>query len=67
MRLTADGKLRTCLFGTHEVDLRAPLRTSGDILPAVSEALAGKPERHLLQLGTARGSGGLRALSQVGG
>ena len=67
MRLTADGKLRTCLFGTHEVDLRAPLRATGDILPAVREALAGKPERHLLQLGTARGSGGLRALSQVGG
>ncbi|MCK5489343.1 MAG: GTP 3',8-cyclase MoaA [Gemmatimonadetes bacterium] len=67
MRLTADGKLRTCLFGTHEVDLRAPLRATGDILPAVRMALAGKPERHLLQLGTARGSGGLRALSQVGG
>jgi cyclic pyranopterin phosphate synthase len=67
MRLTADGKLRTCLFGTHEVDLRAPLRATGDILPAVRKALAGKPERHLLQLGTARGSGGLRALSQVGG
>jgi len=67
MRLTADGKLRTCLFGTHEVDLRAPLRATGDILPAIRKALAGKPERHLLQLGTARGSGGLRALSQVGG
>ncbi|NNK48858.1 MAG: GTP 3',8-cyclase MoaA [Gemmatimonadetes bacterium] len=67
MRLTADGKLRTCLFGTHEVDLRAPLRSTGDVLPAVREALRGKPERHLLQLGTARGSGGLRALSQVGG
>lgn len=67
MRLTADGKLRTCLFGTHEVDLKAPLRSTGDVRPAVLEALAGKPERHLLQLGTARGSGGLRALSQVGG
>jgi cyclic pyranopterin phosphate synthase len=67
MRLTADGKLRTCLFGTHEVDLRTPLRGNGDILPAVREALAGKPERHLLQLGSSRGSGGLRALSQVGG
>jgi len=67
MRLTADGKLRTCLFGTHEVDLRAPLRDTGDIFPAVREALEGKPERHFLQLGTARGSGGLRALSQVGG
>ena len=67
VRLTADGKLRTCLFGTHEVDLKTPLRATGDIVPAVREALAGKPERHLLQLGTARGSGGLRALSQVGG
>ena len=67
MRLTADGKLRTCLFGAHEVDLKTPLRATGDIVPAVRAALAGKPERHLLQLGTARGSGGLRALSQVGG
>jgi cyclic pyranopterin phosphate synthase len=67
VRLTADGKLRTCLFGTHEVDLKTPLRAAGDIVSAVREALAGKPERHLLQLGTARGSGGLRALSQVGG
>jgi GTP 3',8-cyclase len=27
IRLTADGKLRTCLFSLHETDLRAPLRT----------------------------------------
>jgi cyclic pyranopterin phosphate synthase len=67
MRLTADGKLRTCLFGTHEVDLRTPLRESGDVREAIRQALRGKPERHLLQLGTSRGSGGLRALSQVGG
>jgi cyclic pyranopterin phosphate synthase len=26
LRLTADGKLRTCLFSRHETDLRAPLR-----------------------------------------
>jgi len=67
MRLTADGKLRTCLFGDHEVDLRAPLRETGAIADAVAEALAGKPKRHYLQLGTAAGSGGLAALSQVGG
>jgi cyclic pyranopterin phosphate synthase len=67
MRLTADGKLRTCLFGSHEVDLKTPLREHGDVLPAVRLALRGKQERHLLQLGTSRGSGGLRALSQVGG
>jgi GTP 3',8-cyclase len=27
IRLTADGKLRTCLFSLHETDLRAPLRS----------------------------------------
>jgi cyclic pyranopterin phosphate synthase len=26
IRLTADGKLRTCLFSMHETDLREPLR-----------------------------------------
>ena len=67
MRLTADGKLRTCLFGDHEVDLKGPLRETGRIEGAVAEALAGKPKRHYLELGTAAGSGGLAALSQVGG
>lgn len=67
MRLTADGRLRTCLFGTHEVDLKSPLRAAGDVVPAVKEALADKPERHFLRIGTASGSGGLSALSQVGG
>jgi GTP 3',8-cyclase len=27
IRLTADGRLRTCLFSLHETDLRAPLRS----------------------------------------
>ena len=67
MRLTADGRLRTCLFGTHEVDLNTPLRETGSVVAAVQEALAGKPERHFLRIGTASGSGGLSALSQVGG
>jgi GTP 3',8-cyclase len=31
LRLTADGKLRTCLFSLHETDLRGPLRAgAGD-------------------------------------
>lgn len=67
MRLTADGRLRTCLFGTHEVDLRAPLRETGSVHEAVHLALAGKPKQHLLQIGSTTGSGGLSALSQVGG
>jgi cyclic pyranopterin phosphate synthase len=30
LRLTADGKLRTCLFSLHETDLRGPLRDGAD-------------------------------------
>jgi cyclic pyranopterin phosphate synthase len=64
VRLTADGRLRTCLYGDHEVDLRGPLRRGEPLAPHVRRALAGKPREHaLLQLRT----GGLRALSQVGG
>jgi cyclic pyranopterin phosphate synthase len=30
IRLTADGRLRTCLFSMHETDLRGPLRAGAD-------------------------------------
>ncbi len=30
IRLTAEGKLRTCLFSLHETDLRGPLRAGAD-------------------------------------
>jgi len=64
VRLTADGRLRTCLFGDHEVNLRDPLRAGDDLLPLYVRALAEKPKEHnLLQMQV----GGLRALSQVGG
>ncbi len=64
VRLTADGRLRTCLFGDHEVDLRSPLRDGIPLEPIFRDALANKPREHdLLQMRV----GGLRALSQVGG
>ena len=64
VRLTADGRLRTCLFGDHEVGLRDPLRAGHPLAALFREALAGKPREHaLLQMQV----GGLRALSQVGG
>src|SRR4051812_45826316 len=64
VRLTADGRLRTCLFGDSEVDLRTPLREGLPLEPFFRAALASKPKEHqLLQMRT----GGLRALSQVGG
>lgn len=64
VRLTADGRLRTCLYGDHEVNLRDPLRRSEPLKPLFIKALAEKPlehQLHKLQVG------GLRALSQVGG
>jgi cyclic pyranopterin phosphate synthase len=64
VRLTADGRLRTCLFGDHEVDLRTPLRAGIPLEPFVRRAMAEKPEAHAL---LSRRNGGLRALSQVGG
>jgi cyclic pyranopterin phosphate synthase len=64
VRLTADGRLRTCLYGDHEVNLRDPLRAGQPLEPLFVQALAEKPKEHaLLQMKV----GGLRALSQVGG
>jgi cyclic pyranopterin phosphate synthase len=64
VRLTADGRLRTCLFGDHEVPLRDALRRGERLEPLFVKALAEKPKEHeLLQMRV----GGLRALSEVGG
>jgi len=67
LRLTADGKLRPCLFGEIETDLRDPLRADADLVPLIRETLRIKPERHDLVQGSDTGSGGLIALSQTGG
>jgi cyclic pyranopterin phosphate synthase len=67
MRLTADGQLRPCLFGSIQTDLRAPLRAGEDLVPHIRHTLRIKPERHWLVRGSDEGSGGLRALSEVGG
>ena len=64
VRLTADGRLRTCLFGDHEVLLRDALRRGEPLESLFRRALAEKPKEHaLLQMKV----GGPRALSQVGG
>jgi cyclic pyranopterin phosphate synthase len=64
VRLTADGRLRTCLYGDHEINLRDALRAGEPLDPLFRRALAEKPREHdLLQMKV----GGLRALSQVGG
>lgn len=67
MRLTADGQLRPCLFGDIQTNLRDPLRRGEPLEPLIRETLRIKPERHWLAQGASSGSGGLVALSQVGG
>ena len=48
IRLTADGKLRNCLFSDEEIDLRGPMR-DGVSDPELAEIIRGsvqkKPER----------------------
>ena len=67
MRLTADGQLRPCLFGTIQTPLRDALRRGEALEPLINETLRIKPEKHLLVQGSVEGSGGLIALSQTGG
>lgn len=68
VRLTADGRLRLCLFGDQDVDLRTPLR-GGESIEGLTEILRSamliKPERHHLQLGET--SSRMRAFSEIGG
>lgn len=63
LRLTADGKLRLCLFSDQELDVRAALRTGEehDLEAVFAAALAQKPESHEARTGT------LREMVQVGG
>jgi cyclic pyranopterin phosphate synthase len=49
LRLTPDGKIRTCLFSDDEVDLREIIRSGGsdgDLKARLLVALEAKPERH---------------------
>ena len=49
IRLTAEGKLRTCLFSLHETDLREPLRTGAsddELETVIREAVWRKELKH---------------------
>jgi GTP 3',8-cyclase len=63
LRLTAEGKLRTCLFSDEELDVRSVLRlgTDAGIQSVIQAAIAAKPESHNMRVGT------LRRMSQIGG
>lgn len=70
LRLTADGRVRTCLLAEGQVDVRSLLR-GGAADAAIQEALlqaAGmKPEWHGIALDGSGGKAPQRAMSQIGG
>ncbi len=68
VRLSADGRLKLCLFGDHLIDLRTPLRAGGGeaaIVELLRGAMHVKPERHHLALGETASA--MRAFSEIGG
>jgi cyclic pyranopterin phosphate synthase len=49
IRLTADGKLRTCLFSLREHDLRSVLRSGaddGEVVQRLRDAVETKEKKH---------------------
>lgn len=44
MRLTADGKMKNCLFSTTEADLLTPFRNGEDIIPMIYQSIKNKKE-----------------------
>jgi cyclic pyranopterin phosphate synthase len=68
VRLSADGRLKLCLFGDHFIDLRTPVRDGAGeeaLISILRGSMYVKPERHHLDIGTT--SSAMRALSEIGG
>jgi GTP 3',8-cyclase len=68
IRLTADGKLRTCLFSLHETDLREPLRAGASDLELerlIREAVWRKELKH--RVGEPGFRQPARTMSAIGG
>lgn len=69
IRITADGKLRTCLFSDAETDLLTPMRkgmTDREILALIKGALTMKPDGHGIADGV-KYRGCARTMSHIGG
>jgi cyclic pyranopterin phosphate synthase len=66
LRLTADGKLKTCLHSNREMDIRPALRAKGEaaLCALLAEAVLSKEERHLIGEGEAPVR---RGMSRIGG
>jgi len=51
LRLTSEGKIKTCLFSQAEIDIKTPLRTGAtqmEIINIIQRAVSEKPRRHHL-------------------
>lgn len=46
IRLTADGKIKNCLFSNNETDLLTALRNNEDIIPLVRQSILAKKKHH---------------------
>jgi len=64
LRLTADGKLRPCLFSNEEIDLFSALRSGDEILPLFLKAIKQKPGGHRLGIQPYHSS---RNMNEIGG
>ena len=68
LRLTADGKIRTCLFSNHEMDVKAVLRNGAlkkELVEFFSLAVKYKPRRHKISGNGSDKTG--RAMYAIGG
>ncbi len=68
LRLTADGKIRPCLFSGINVDMKTPMRNGAsdrELERLFCRAVKLKPRRHLLNEDIT--SGHLKAMSEIGG
>jgi cyclic pyranopterin phosphate synthase len=69
LRLTADGKIKTCLFSMEEIDIKTALRTGAtqkDIINIFRQAVAKKPSGHHLNAKEHQNACG-RAMRAIGG
>ncbi len=68
LRITADGRIRPCLFSETEIDLKSAMRmeaTDGEIERLLRLAVAVKPEGH--RIGRDLDAGFKRPMSEIGG
>ncbi len=65
LRLTSDGKLRSCLVTPTEVSLREAIRAGESLQDYFYKAILNKPQHHIMR--TAMPADSERSMSQIGG